>query len=135
MPMNWGVDPDKGKVYVGRNSDDMVAALGDKGWSGKGLLFGAGMGNDPSEDTFGAVRFEAEDPTRTGRSGTAQHSLCFDPDSESLYNIGRIVDGSGRVNTAEHIHDPFWGSRTHLEKDREPTQGEEDRSDTGGWEY
>jgi pimeloyl-ACP methyl ester carboxylesterase len=118
-------------VYVGRNSGDIVGALGDHGWVGGGTLGGAGLGNDPSEDDFGAKRFEAEDPTRSGwHRGTAQHERYFEPDSESLYNIGRVVDGSGHVNPADHTSDPWYGPPEDPEIDREPTFDERGRSNT-----
>ncbi len=83
-------------VWVGRNSEDLVAALGDHGWVGGHTLGGAGLGNDPSEDDFGAHRFEAEDVTRSGwHRGIGQHGNYFNVDTESLYNIGRVVDGHG----------------------------------------
>jgi hypothetical protein len=118
-------------VYVGRNSRDIVGALGDHGWFGGHNFFGAGLGNDPSEDDFGANRFEAEDPTRSSwHRGIEQHQRYFDPDSESLYNMGRVVDGSGPVNPADHTSDPFIGGPTDPEINREPTFDEPGRSDT-----
>lgn len=118
-------------VYVGRDSRDFVATLGDEGAVGK--PFGAGLGRDPSEDEFGATRFEAE---RTDRGfwgyGTGDaHSSYLANDSESLYNLGRIVDGQGDdVNTAEHSYDPWYSEAEDPEYTRDPTADVEDRSDT-----
>ena len=52
-------------------------------------LGGAGLGDDPAEDDFGADRFEAEDVARPGHLDFGQHSRYFDHDTESLYNIAR----------------------------------------------
>lgn len=84
-------------VWVGRNSEDLVAALGDQGSVGGRTVFGAGLGNDPSEDDFGAQRFEAEDTTRSGwYPGVGQHGNYFNPDTESLHTITAVGEGPGR---------------------------------------
>jgi hypothetical protein len=121
-------------VWVGRNSEDLVAALGDHGWVGAHTLGGAGLGNDPSEDDFGAHRFEAEDVTRSGwHRGTGQHGNYFNVDTESLYNIGRVVDGhGGDVRLADHTYDPWYEGPQDPEQDRTPTSDEAGRSDTVG---
>lgn len=121
-----GID---GDVYVGRNSRDFVGVLG-----GEGAVHGptAQLGFDPSSDDFGAIRFEAEDPSRSWHRGFVQHGLYFANDSESLYNIGRVVAGDGdAVNGAEHSYDPWWSAPIDPEWDREPTSDESGRSDTG----
>jgi hypothetical protein len=119
---------------VGRNSEDLVAALGDHGWVGGHTLFGAGLGNDPSEDDFGAHRFEAEDVTRSGwHRGVGQHGNYFNVDTESLYNIGRVVDGhGGDVRLADHTYDPFIGGPEDPEQDRTPSSDKPGYSDTVG---
>lgn len=120
-----GID---GDVYVGRNSRDFVGVLG-----GEGAVHGptAQLGFDPSSDDFGAIRFEAEDPSRSWHRGFVQHGLYFANDSESLYNIGRVVAGEGdAVNEAEHSYDPWWTTPVDPEWDREPTSDESGRSDT-----
>jgi hypothetical protein len=121
-------------VWVGRNSEDLVAALGDHGWVGGHTLFGAGLGNDPSEDDFGAHRFEAEDVTRSGwHRGVGQHGNYFNVDTESLYNIGRVVDGhGGDVRLADHTYDPFIGGPEDPEQDRTPSSDKPGYSDTVG---
>ena len=120
-------------VWVGRNSEDVVATLGDHGWVGGHVLLGAGLGNDPSEDDFGAQRFEAEDVTRSGwHRGIEQHGNYFKPDSESLFNIGRVVDGhGGDVNLADQTYDPWYAGPQDPETDREPTSNVPGSSDTG----
>jgi pimeloyl-ACP methyl ester carboxylesterase len=120
-------------VWVGRNSEDLVATLGDHGWVNPGNLTGVGLGNDPSEDDFGANRFQAEDIDRSGwHRGVGQHGNYFRSDSESLYNIGRVVDGQGGdVNAADHTYDPFIGGPEDPETDRGPTYDEDGLSDTG----
>ncbi|ROR92550.1 alpha/beta hydrolase [Nocardioides aurantiacus] len=121
-------------VFVGRDSRDKVARLGDEGWaSPKDLIHpDLGLGNDPSEDEFGAQRFEAESIFRSeDGSYSEDHGRYFDVDSESLYNLGRIVDGdTGNVNAADHSTDPFFGSAEDPEEDRDPTSGEPGRSQT-----
>ncbi len=121
-------------VWVGRNSEDLVAALGDHGWVGAHTLGGAGLGNDPSEDDFGAHRFEAEDVTRSGwHRGIGQHGNYFNVDTESLFNIGRVVDGhGGDVHLADHTYDPWYDGPRDPELDRTPTSNEAGRSDTVG---
>lgn len=123
-------------VYDGRNSHDPVAFLGDEGWARKSGLFGAGLGVDPSSEDFGAHRFEAEAIDRQSYPLTDRHlddhSKYYTPDSESLYNLGRIVDGhGGDVNTAEHSYDPWYRAAVDPEKDRTPTSDVPGRSDTG----
>ncbi len=121
-------------VWVGRNSEDLVAALGDHGWVGGHTLGGAGLGNDPSEDDFGAHRFQAEDVTRSGwHRGVGQHGNYFNVDTESLYNIGRVVDGhGGDVRLADHTYDPWYDGPRDPEQDRTPTADKPGYSDTVG---
>ncbi len=57
-----GVDPDH--VWAGANSRDPIANLGNHGWIHGETVFGAGLGDDPAEDDFGANRFQAESTTR-----------------------------------------------------------------------
>ena len=116
-------------VYDGRNSNDLVGALGDQGWVHK--PFGLGLGVDPSSEDFGATRFEAESTDRNHLRDIANHSRYYEPDSESLYNLGRIVDGHGSdVNVARHTYDPWWGPVMDPEIDREVTSDVPGRSDT-----
>ncbi|MBS45176.1 MAG: hypothetical protein CMH83_18800 [Nocardioides sp.] len=132
----------EGHVYVGRNSRDPIALLGDEGWVGLEEWSGvvpqltgnsAGLGTDPSSDDFGATRFEAESADRSWHLDPDEHSRYYDPDSESLYNIGRVVDGRGAdVNEAPHSYDPWWGAPQDPEWGREPAPvGEPGRSSTG----
>jgi pimeloyl-ACP methyl ester carboxylesterase len=123
-------------VYDGRNSRDAVAFLGDEGWARKSQVFGSGLGVDPSSKDFGAHRFEAEAPDRSGDYGTdrslGDHSKYYARDSESLYNLGRIVDGHGDdTNSADQSYDPWWRAAVDPESDRDPTSDVAGRSDTG----
>jgi hypothetical protein len=95
--------------------DDLVAFLGDEGsYHNPG-----GLGIDPSSEDFGATRFQAESEHRNGWRDIENHSRYYDHDSESLYNLGRIVDGeAGGVNTAEQSYDPWWRPAVDPEKDR-----------------
>ena len=116
-----GVDPEH--VYAGANSRDPIAYLADDGWAGLGDLGGAGLGDDPVEDDFGANRFDAEDPSRPDHLSFGQHSLYFDQDTESLYNIASIVNGDyGDVLLAEHVHDPWYAGPQDPEAGRDPTR-------------
>lgn len=60
-------------VYVGRNSRDLVATLGDEGWLRKDAFFGLGLGVDPSSEDFGAQRFEAEATDRLTVTQSAEY--------------------------------------------------------------
>ncbi|MGH3870345.1 MAG: hypothetical protein ACRDSR_02320 [Pseudonocardiaceae bacterium] len=51
-------------MWAGRNSRDLVGTLGNHGAIHPELLGGAGLGDDPAEDGFGANRFQAEPTTR-----------------------------------------------------------------------
>lgn len=94
-------------VFVARDSRDLVGALGDEGWVGKG---GQGLGRDPSSDDFGGVRFRAEREEResTWWLGDA-HSGYFSDSSEALDNLGAIIAGREElVEVAEPTYDPWW---------------------------
>src|SRR5690606_18818913 len=118
-------------VYDARNSRDLVAFLGDEGWARTDWIEG-GLGVDPSSEGFGAQRFEAESVFRGDGRNTDDHGRYYDRDSESLYNLGRIVDGHGAdINSAEQSYDPWWRAAVDPEKDRTPTSNEFGRSDTG----
>ncbi len=102
-----------GHVYVGASSRDPVSYL-DR--------FGA----DPTHRDFGAIRFQAEDVTRnSSRLDPADHSKYFEPSTESLSNIVRVVVGDyADVRPAEY-RDEAWlrpdGINDDPEADREPT--------------
>ena len=116
-----GLDPDH--VYAGANSRDPVTYLGNHGAFHLETFGGAGLGDDPAEDDFGAHRFEAEDVTRPGHPSFDQHSLYFDHDTESLYNIASVVNGDyGDVLLAEPNHDPWYAGVQDPELDRDPTR-------------
>lgn len=111
-----GVDPEH--VWVGANSRDPVTYLGGTGWVN---LSGVTLGNDPAEDDFGANRFEAEATDRGGYVAFGDHSKYFDRESESLYNMANIVNGSyDDVQEAEHRYDPWYDEMQDPEWDREP---------------
>jgi hypothetical protein len=115
-----GVDPEH--VWAGANSRDPVADLSNHGWVHGETLLGAGLGDDPAEDDFGANRFQAESETRGGAYSFGDHSKYFEHDTESLYNISQIVNGDyDAVMHADHVHDPFLGPVKDPEYDRDPT--------------
>ena len=117
-------------VWTGTNSHDPVPAnFGDKGWFGAGTFFGAGLGRDPAEDTFGATRFRAEDPRRnTNPLNLDDHSRYYDRGTESIFNMGQIMVGDHHeVTIAEHRHDPMWQVPTEPEWDRTPLSLDENR--------
>ncbi|MFS3127884.1 alpha/beta hydrolase [Nocardioides sp. Bht2] len=108
-------------VWVGSNSRDPVADLGDKGWVNKGNIE-LGLGRDPAEDDFGANRFEAEAVDRgEGLNPLNDHSKYFDHDSESLDNLAQILNGDyDEVELAEHKYDPWYSGPVDPEWDRTP---------------
>ena len=115
-----GVDPSH--VYAGANSRDPIAYLADDGWAGLGTLGGAGLGDDPVEDDFGAIRFEAEDGSRPDYPSFGQHSLYFDHDTESLYHVASVVNGDyGDLLLADPVHDPWYDGPQDPEAHRDPT--------------
>ena len=114
------MDPEH--VWAGANSRDPITYLGNHGWVHGETLLGAGLGDDPAEDDFGANRFQAEDPSRDGYPSLDQHSLYFDHGTESMHNIASIVNGDYEdVMLAEHNYDPWWGGVQDPELDRDPT--------------
>lgn len=116
-------------VYVGRNGRDAVAFLGDEGFRHTA----GGLGVDPSSEDFDANRFEAESVHRGWHRDLANHSCCHDHDSESLYNLGKIVDGHGDdINAADQSLDPWWRAADDPEADRDPTADVTGRSRTRG---
>ena len=115
-----GIDPEH--VYAGANSRDPITYLGNHGAFHLELFGGAGLGDDPAEDDFGANRFQAEDPSRPGYPSFDQHSLYFDHNTESLHNIASVVNGDyGDVMHAEHNYDPWYAGVQDPELDRDPT--------------
>jgi alpha/beta hydrolase family protein len=115
-----GVDPDH--VWAGANSRDPIADLSNHGWLHLEALGGAGLGDDPAEDDFGAIRFQAEDVSRPDHLDLDQHSLYFQHDTESLLNISHIVAGHYEdVVVADPVHDPWYAGPQDPEWDRDPT--------------
>ena len=110
------LDPDR--VWVGSNSHDLVSDLADQGSFDTGTLLGLGLGADPAEDNFGAVRFRAE----TVDGGPGVHDAYFDRDTESLHNIAAIVTGHpDLVERAAPVTDPWWRGPVDPERGREAT--------------
>ena len=113
-------------VWAGANSRDPVADLSNHGWVNLETVGGGGLGDDPAEDDFGAIRFEAESTTRApdaiGLDAFADHSKYFDHDTESLHNISEIVNGHyDDVVRADPVHDPWYAAPHDSEFDRDPT--------------
>lgn len=124
-----GVDP--GHVWAGASSRDPIADLGNHGWIHGETLFGAGLGDDPAEDDFGAQRFRAESTTRAddsvGLDALDDHAKYFDHDTESLYNISQIVNGNyAAVEHAYPVHDALLAGVQDPEFDRRPTATDTD---------
>jgi hypothetical protein len=118
-----GIDP--GHVWAGANSRDPIAGLGNHGWWHlESALGGAGLGDDPAEDAFGAHRFRAESTTRAADDGFAafgDHSKYFDHDTESLFNISQVVNGRyAAVRAAGHVTDPWYTDPQDPEWGRRP---------------
>ncbi len=110
------------QVWVGANSRDAVADLAGNGTLDLGTLLGAGLGDDPAGDSFGATRFQAESMQRGRLDGFDAHDAYLDRDSESLYNVAAILTGhDADVRRAAPISDPWWGPPHDPEHDRTPT--------------
>lgn len=67
-----------GHVYTAANSRDRISYLDY-------------FAEDPTHESFGGVRFEAEDPTRTRFRSQQDHSKYFEASSESLSNTTDVV--------------------------------------------
>ena len=116
-------------TWVATASNDFVSYLGETGgydpadWLADQLPGVEQMGNDPSEDAFGANRMQAEYPERTTDGplnvpGTIDgHSHYYDPGSESLYNVAAVVGGEyDLVEAADPRHkDPFVETHNPVE--------------------
>jgi hypothetical protein len=102
-----------GHVFVGASSRDPVSYL-DR------------FGLDPTHERFGAIRFEAEDPTRNSwRVDVDDHTKYLNAGTESLSNVVHVVTG----DYAEVVRAPYreetWllpdGINSDPESDRDPT--------------
>lgn len=111
-----GIDGES--VWVGSNSRDPVTHL-------TGGVIGPvwdPLGQDPSSESFGANRFQAEDVSRDegGAVDFGQHSKYYNENTESLYNLAAIVTGNyhqvGRAQHRDDSGDPE-GDRTPREVD------------------
>ena len=87
----------RGHVWVGASSRDPVSYL-DR------------FGKDPTHASFGAVRFRAEDPTRSATSlSIGDHLKYYEPGTESLGNLVQVVVGDPRaVVTARFRGEVRW---------------------------
>ncbi|MCY0997626.1 alpha/beta hydrolase [Myxococcus sp. MISCRS1] len=98
-----------GHVWSGSASRDFVS------WLNGSNLPGDPLGQDPTEDLFGAKRFTAEATDRGDKSNFEDHSKYYRAGSESLGNLADIVTGNyGGVDSAKHRygeHDWFKGNR------------------------
>ena len=102
-----------GHVFAGASSRDPVSYL-DR------------FGKDPTHESFGAVRFQAEDPTRNSwRLDADDHSKYFNEGTESLANIVHVVTGDYGGVTQASYREEWWllpdGINSDPEADREPT--------------
>jgi len=102
-----------GHVFVGASSRDPISYL-DR------------FGKDPTHESFGAIRFEAEDVTRNSwRLDLDDHSKYFEPKTESLTNIVEIVLGRYSIVERAAYRGETWllpdGMTVDPEADREPT--------------
>jgi pimeloyl-ACP methyl ester carboxylesterase len=100
-------------VFVGASSRDPVSYLD---W----------FGPDPAHERFGAIRFRAESATRNPwLLDLDDHTRYFDPGSESLSNVSRIVVGEHDVVRVADYRREAWllpdGIGTDPEADRVPS--------------
>jgi len=98
-----------GHVWSGSASRDLVS------WLNGSNLPGDPLGQDPSENIFGANRFTAEAKDRGDSSNMGDHSKYYNEGSESLANIADVVTGNyGGVDRAQQRygeHDWWKGNR------------------------
>ena len=113
-------------TWVASASTDFVSYLGETGgWDPADVIADQlpgveQMGNDPSEDAYGANRMWAEYPDRNSDGplnfpgDIDGHSHYYDDGSESLYNVAAVVAGEyDLVQLADPRHkDPFI--ETHM---------------------
>lgn len=105
-PAQEAADLGVSRVFVGRDSRDVVATVGAEGW-----VAPPGLGRDPASEEFGAFRFRAERLDREPWRGWGEaHTGYFTRGTESVDNIGAVVAGAyARVEVAESAFDPWWG--------------------------
>lgn len=106
-------------VFVGSAASDPVTYAGNQGLISRGEL---GLGYDPAEAEFDAIRIRAEFVDRDPFSQD-DHGRYFEAASESLDNMGYIVTGQeSLVVEAEPRDDPPIGDATEPEWERVPEQ-------------
>jgi pimeloyl-ACP methyl ester carboxylesterase len=106
-------------VWSGSNSRDPVTHL-----NGGALGVWDPLGDDPSLNSFGANRFQAEDVNREngGTGGFENHSRYYNENTESLYNMAAIVTGNyHQVRRADHREHSFLDFNDP-ETDRRPQE-------------
>ena len=119
--------PPGGHLYVGAASGDAVT------WSPGHVRPGlvgpslGGLGDDPSVDGFGSVRFKAEVPGYAA-SPIDDHLHYFDDGSESLFSVADVVSGHGDAlqhdgMTAHHRGEYLMGAGFDPEAWRPATTG------------
>ena len=127
--------PPDGHLYVGAASGDAVT------WSPAHVRPGllgptlGGLGDDPSVDGFGSVRFKAEVPGYNANP-IYDHLHYFDDGSESLFSISDVVSGHGDAlqhdgMTAHHRGEYLMGEGFDPEALRPATTGHRHSGPTG----
>ena len=123
-----GLDP--GHVWAGANSRDPIAHLGNHGWWHLESAWGGRASATTRPRTTSApTGSRPSPPTRADNDGFAlgDHSKYFDHDTESLYNIGQVVNGRyAAVREAGHVTDPWYSEPRDPEWDRDPTSPDTD---------
>ncbi|HYJ68433.1 MAG TPA: alpha/beta hydrolase [Nocardioidaceae bacterium] len=114
-------------TWVGSASRDFVSSLGRTGWTDPTEVFNPFpgqvelLGNDPSEDTFDANRFQAESINRGDDWNIDDHNHYYDKNTESLYNVAAITTGHyDDVTRADPRYDPWYASLRDPERGRTP---------------
>jgi hypothetical protein len=116
-----------GHVFVGAASRDPVTFIYATSAGAHIDPLGVGVGVDPANQSFGAVRFDAEAVNRDDK-GWENHSLYYQKGSESLYNLSDIATGNAAHLNADGqlAQSRYWsanGQEIDPEQNRTPVGG------------
>lgn len=112
-------------TWVGTASTDLVGTLGSDGEQQSFTDLDGQLGIDPTNEAFGATRFDAEQPDRGLFTNPTDHSHYDNPGKEGAYNTSAVIAGRyEKVTTAPPRSDssPTEGTPSDSEYDRQPKQ-------------